>query len=343
MCVVFVTLLINPSYGQSDIERQINETHFLYKNGTVVSLTPEEIQKVKQYVQSFIEAMRRSGADFPPPNATERTYINETIVKQVLNFTGETAKNQTNALGVPLQYSNYTSDKYKIQFQYPSNWLIEEKTNRFEEGSDVMISNNNVASGRIGISFFDDLLEAFGTTNLQSATNDLHKDLLNSFTYDYRTIESPTFLNIDGQKFGTFLLTAKQKYETDPFRGAQQFWITMVGNNGYMINFISTPEAFDSPENTEIRDHLIKSIKFLGTNNQTSTNTTNRFDTSNNSAFEGTSNNSTFEDYQNKNCPPMSLVLCTPPDGGPRCPNGYHRSPDGDCEPARDVPTELGR
>ena len=47
---------------------------------------------------------------------------------------------------------------------------------------------------------------------------------------------------------------------------------------------------------------------------------------------------STFEDYQNKNCPPMSLVLCTP-DGGPRCPNGYHRSPDGDCEPAGDVPS----
>jgi hypothetical protein len=41
-------------------------------------------------------------------------------------------------------------------------------------------------------------------------------------------------------------------------------------------------------------------------------------DTSNNSTFEAKSNNSTFEDYQNKNCPPMSLVLCTP-DGGPRC------------------------
>jgi len=65
-------------------------------------------------------------------------------------------------------------------------------------------------------------------------------------------------------------------------------------------------------------------------------------DMSNNSTLEAKSNNSTFEDYQNKNCPPMSLVLCTP-DGGPRCPNGYHRTPDGDCEPARDVPPELGK
>jgi hypothetical protein len=65
-------------------------------------------------------------------------------------------------------------------------------------------------------------------------------------------------------------------------------------------------------------------------------------DTSNNSTFEAKSNNSTFEGYQNKNCPPMSLVLCSAsPDGG--CPNGYHRTPDGDCEPARDVPPELGK
>ena len=34
----------------------------------------------------------------------------------------------------------------------------------------------------------------------------------------------------------------------------------------------------------------------------------------------------------------MSLVLCTP-DGGPRCPNGYHRSPDGDCESTGDMPS----
>jgi hypothetical protein len=178
---------------------------------------------------------------------------------------------------LPLQHSNYTNDKYQIQFQYPSDWLIEEKTNRFEEGSDITISNNNIASGQIGISFYDDLLEAFGTSNLQSATIGLHQGLITAYTFDYRTIESPSFLNIDGQRSGTFLITFKLKYETVPITGAQQFWITMVGNNGYMINFMSSPETFDSPENIEIRDHFIKSIKFLGANNQTNSNMTNRF------------------------------------------------------------------
>jgi len=52
---------------------------------------------------------------------------------------------------------------------------------------------------------------------------------------------------------------------------------------------------------------------------------------SNNSTLEDTSKNTTFENLQNKNCPPMSLVLC---EGGIQCPNGYHRSPNGDCERA---------
>jgi hypothetical protein len=51
--------------------------------------------------------------------------------------------------------------------------------------------------------------------------------------------------------------------------GAMQYWVTIAGNNAYVIRFISTPETFDSPEKTQIRDDLIKSIKFLSANNLT--------------------------------------------------------------------------
>ena len=43
-----------------------------------------------------------------------------------------------------------------------------------------------------------------------------------------------------------------------------QLWIMFVGSRSYKINFISTQDIFDSPENIEILDHFIKSIKFLG-------------------------------------------------------------------------------
>jgi hypothetical protein len=90
-----------------------------------------------------------------------------------------------------IQYTNYTSDKYQIQFQYPSDWLLEEKTNRFEEGNDISISSNNIPDGYIGILFFNDSLEALGTTNLQSAINAAVESLKTDYTNDHRIIESP--------------------------------------------------------------------------------------------------------------------------------------------------------
>lgn len=43
-----------------------------------------------------------------------------------------------------------------------------------------------------------------------------------------------------------------------------QLWIMFVGSRSYEINFVSTQDMFDSPENIEILDYFIKSIKFLG-------------------------------------------------------------------------------
>ena len=43
------------------------------------------------------------------------------------------------------------------------------------------------------------------------------------------------------------------------------------------LTFISTQDMFDSPENIEILDHFIKSIKFLVGNNATQNNQTSRF------------------------------------------------------------------
>jgi PsbP-like protein len=194
-------------------------------------------------------------------NATERIESNSTTT--------------TNSKSLPIQYTNYTSDKYRIQFQYPSDWLIEEKTNRFEE-ADITISNPNSLSDSMAIIFRNDFLKDFGLTDVQSGVISLHEDILNSFKYDYRSIEPPSFLDIDGQRTGTFVVTGKQKYETNPITLAGQTWLTKVGNSGYMMEFFSSPQTFDSPENTEIHDHFIKSIKFLGINNASSTNTTSR-------------------------------------------------------------------
>lgn len=82
-----------------------------------------------------------------------------------------------------------------------------------------------------------------------------------SITVDYskelKVIEQPSFMTIDGQRAGTYLYTTQDKYEEFASKVAAQYWIILVG-------FDAISNVFDDPQNTEIRDHFIKSIKFLG-------------------------------------------------------------------------------
>ena len=166
-----------------------------------------------------------------------------------------------------LQYTDYLSEKYQIAFQYPSNWTIEEKSNELEDGTEIEVSDNEIGNGKIGIQFYDNLLEDFGSTDLDFALSDFYKHRINDdLKFEYKTIQPPTLLEIDGHKTGSFHITFSQKDEIDPISGEVQYWITFVGKNGYMIEFLSIPENFDTPDNSEMRAHFIGSIHFLGQN-----------------------------------------------------------------------------
>jgi hypothetical protein len=64
-------------------------------------------------------------------------------------------------------------------------------------------------------------------------------------------------------------MTFKQKNEIDPITGAVKYWMTFVGNSGYKMEFMATPENFNSSDNIQIRDKFIESIVFLGHNDAT--------------------------------------------------------------------------
>jgi hypothetical protein len=171
-----------------------------------------------------------------------------------------------------LQFTDYTSEKYQIQFQYPSDWLIKEKANRSDEGAEIDISNKKIAAGKLRIHFYDDLLESFGTTNLDAAFTKFYSaTTTDDNEYEFKIIESPSFGSVDSQRTGSFVMTFKQKNEIDPITGAVKYWITFAGNSGYKMEFMATPENFDTPDNIEIRDQFIESIIFLGQNNATNT------------------------------------------------------------------------
>lgn len=169
-----------------------------------------------------------------------------------------------------MQFTDYTSEKNQIQFQYPSDWQIKEKANRLDEGSQIDISNKKIAAGKLRIHFYDDLLQSFGTTNLDAAFTKFYSaTTTDDNEYEFKIIESPSFVSIDSQRTGSFMLMFKQKNEIDPVSGAVKYWITFVGNSGYKMEFMATPENFDTLDNIEIRDQFIESIIFLGQNNAT--------------------------------------------------------------------------
>ena len=169
-----------------------------------------------------------------------------------------------------LKYANFTRDQYQIQFQYPSDWVLEEKANGLKEESEIDVSNKKIGTGEIAIHYYNDLLKSFNTPNFDHLFSDFYNERSSDNSrYEYRTVKPLSFFNVDGQKTGSFLVIFKEKAQVDPIGVEVQYWITFVGNTGYVLEFLSTPENFNTSENLEIRDRFIQSINFIGSNNTT--------------------------------------------------------------------------
>lgn len=166
-----------------------------------------------------------------------------------------------------IEFSNYTSEKYGIQFEYPTDWKINEKS-RFDSGPDMMIADFSssrsfnlgfpISSGGSLANVLDILgFEKVIELALHIATKGFEE------AYEAKIIEEPSMISIDGKETVTFLVTSEDKYEHYAVKYARQFWITNVNDKLYAFKFIAPTTIFDDPENTEIRDHFIYSIKFL--------------------------------------------------------------------------------
>lgn len=175
-----------------------------------------------------------------------------------------------------LQYSNYTSAKYQIEFQYPTNWQITEKVSRFDEGTDIKVQGPSPI-GLITIQHLNSSL--IQGLDLRAAVYDFFKESISGdYTKEYKVIEQPSFITIDGQNAGTYLYTFKDKYEEFASKWASQIWTVYAGDHGYLLSFLATTDLFDGPEMKEIREQFIKSIHFTGAGNITGVNISNRFD-----------------------------------------------------------------
>ena len=112
---------------------------------------------------------------------------------------------------------------------------------------------------------YKDAISLLGTSDIEDATKSLIPIMKGSlWGYELRTVEEPHLITIDNKSAGTVVLAAEEKYEDTPIKIANQLWVVIIGSKAYLITYLDNPNEFDSPENTEIRNHFINSIKFFG-------------------------------------------------------------------------------
>jgi len=162
------------------------------------------------------------------------------------------------------QFTTYKSEKYGIQFQYPADWTIKEKASGFDEGGDITVRSPNLLT-MFGIEY-KDALSLFRTLDIKEAAKIMISILEASlFGFDVRIIEEPHLVTIDNNTAATAVIAAEERYYNPPFKFLDQQWIVIIGSNAYLISYLDSPtNDFDSPSHTMIRNHFIKSIKFLG-------------------------------------------------------------------------------
>src|SRR5688500_9465805 len=169
-----------------------------------------------------------------------------------------------------LQYSNYTSQKLLVQFQYPLTWEITEKNGNLDEGPSIEITDPFLGVGYIYLAFenlsdyeaqnsSDPYLDIRALTELWLQ---IHK---NNSSPEIKVIENPSYLTIDGRKAGTFTYMAKDKFE-DLSVTKTKVWIVLARDGYYTLGFGTDTDTnlFHSPEYAEIRDRFINSTRFLG-------------------------------------------------------------------------------
>lgn len=168
-------------------------------------------------------------------------------------------------------YTTYTSTEHGITFEYPADWDLTEKTNRFDSGPDVEVDD-----GFNSFKFLDkdDRLNVDDNIfiDLEFVTTMLQNSLVDGSKGD-RLIESVSFdeYRIDGHETGSFLYVHDPTSEWSvPLNFEVASLMLAVDNDGnvYTMSYSDNVRDFDTLQGEEIRNHILNSFHFLDSNDK---------------------------------------------------------------------------
>ena len=173
----------------------------------------------------------------------------------------------TSGQGVPQpEYKTYVVDKCGVSLAYPSNWISEVKTGRFDiEHMDESV----VKDGLNGVPQFSVLPcddSVFRYMSLETMASALRNTLVSSYNAGFETslVDDVHIVSslIDGQDTAVFALAVKYTNGVTPNTGIE-IYVTLHNNSKYAFSYYDFATDFDSTQSKNIRDKILQSIKFI--------------------------------------------------------------------------------
>ena len=160
-----------------------------------------------------------------------------------------------------LNYTIYSNDRLGISFEYPSDWNVEEKINRFSKYSDVQVHNGS-SSFKVMKS------QSSSDTEMAEKLGGL-KDVVGIILPPEERIVGAIEENmyaIDGTDTVS-VLTAMEGLTNVPDKGLER--ILLIHNDVlYILTYQNTVDQFDSKQSQETIGHILTSFRFIDSNNE---------------------------------------------------------------------------
>jgi hypothetical protein len=173
----------------------------------------------------------------------------------------------TDCAGLQENIVNYTSYKFKIQFQYPTTGIQSEKLTDKDKGSDIWVTNHS-NENRAVVWVLRGNDSQLGS-DLQMGIKNINLTLIKKYANkSYQTIEPPAISTIDGKIAATFIHSFVENLDGSKIEEVQQIWLVYAGaKDYYLIGFKAPSQLFTGMENSQARENFIKSLRFLDANN----------------------------------------------------------------------------
>ena len=175
------------------------------------------------------------------------------------NIYGSLASN--NSTQNNLNYTIYSNARLGISFEYPSDWNVEEKINRFSKYSDVQV-NNGSNSFKVMKS------QSSSDTEMAEKLGGLKEVVGIILPPEERVVGSieENMYAIDGTDTVS-VLTAMEGLTNVPNKGLER--ILLIHNDVlYILTYQNTVDQFDSKQSQETIGHILTSFSFIDSNSE---------------------------------------------------------------------------